>query len=84
LITCFRYFCSAFAPAPSVPAMQSLNRWLYGPTPEEKVKKWKQTLRTQERQLDREINNVSACPDRFRVLRWRNPAPNRNPPLTAA
>jgi charged multivesicular body protein 3 len=49
--------------------MQSLNRWLYGPTPEEKVKKWKQTLRTQERQLDREINNVSACPDRFRVVR---------------
>lgn len=41
--------------------MQSINRWLYGPSPEEKVKKWKQTLRTQERQLDREINNVSAA-----------------------
>lgn len=39
--------------------MKSLNKWIYGPTPEEKVRGWQQKLRQQERQLDREIMNVS-------------------------
>lgn len=38
--------------------MKSVNRWLYGPTPEEKVRSWQNKLRQQERQLDKEIRNV--------------------------
>lgn len=39
--------------------MKSINRFIYGPTPEEKVKGWQQKLRQQERQLEREVLNVS-------------------------
>jgi charged multivesicular body protein 3 len=39
--------------------MKSINRFLYGPTPEEKVRGWQQKLRQQERTLDREVLNVS-------------------------
>lgn len=39
-------------------AMKSINRFLYGPTPEEKVRGWQQKLRQQERTLDREVLNV--------------------------
>lgn len=38
--------------------MKSVNRWLYGPSPEEKVRSWQTKLRQQERQLDKEIRNV--------------------------
>lgn len=38
--------------------MKSINRFIYGPTPEEKVRDWQGKLRTQQRQLDREITNV--------------------------
>jgi charged multivesicular body protein 3 len=39
--------------------MKSINRFIYGPTPEEKVREWQTKLRTEQRQLDREIINVS-------------------------
>lgn len=39
-------------------AMKSINRFFYGPTPEEKVKAWQQQLKTESRQLDREIMHV--------------------------
>jgi hypothetical protein len=39
--------------------MKSINRFIYGPTPEEKVKKWQGNLRQQERHLEREVLNVS-------------------------
>lgn len=39
--------------------MKSINRFIYGPSPEEKVRDWQAKLRTQQRQLDREITNVS-------------------------
>ena len=38
--------------------MQSINRFLYGPTAEERVRTWQQRLRTESRQLDREIRQV--------------------------
>ncbi|RSH89537.1 Vacuolar protein-sorting-associated protein 24 [Saitozyma podzolica] len=38
--------------------MKSINRFLYGPTPEEKVRGWQQKLRQQERTLDREVLNL--------------------------
>lgn len=39
-------------------SMKSINRFLYGPTPEEKVRAWQQKLRTEQRQLDKEIRQV--------------------------
>lgn len=38
--------------------MQSINRFLYGPTPEEKVRAWQAKLRSEARQLDREMRQV--------------------------
>ncbi|EJD53594.1 vacuolar sorting protein VPS24 [Auricularia subglabra TFB-10046 SS5] len=38
--------------------MQSINRFLYGPTPEERVRAWQQKLRSESRQLDREIRQL--------------------------
>ncbi|KZW04230.1 hypothetical protein EXIGLDRAFT_663708 [Exidia glandulosa HHB12029] len=38
--------------------MQSINRFLYGPTPEERVRTWQQKLRAESRQLDREIRQL--------------------------
>ncbi|RSH80473.1 Vacuolar protein-sorting-associated protein 24 [Apiotrichum porosum] len=37
--------------------MKSINRWMYGPTPEEKVRDWQAKLRKETRQLDREVLN---------------------------
>jgi charged multivesicular body protein 3 len=39
--------------------MQSINRFLYGPTPEEKVRAWQAKLRGEQRQLDREMRQVN-------------------------
>ncbi|KAH6914854.1 vacuolar sorting protein Vps24 [Coprinopsis sp. MPI-PUGE-AT-0042] len=38
--------------------MQSINRFLYGPTPEEKVRAWQAKLRTEQRQLDKEMRQL--------------------------
>lgn len=38
--------------------MQSINRFLYGPTPEERVRQWQTKLRSESRQLDREMRQV--------------------------
>ncbi|KAL5527222.1 hypothetical protein ACEPAG_6013 [Sanghuangporus baumii] len=38
--------------------MQSINRFLYGPTPEEKIRTWQGKLRGEQRQLDREMRQV--------------------------
>ncbi len=39
-------------------SMQSINRFLYGPTPEERVRKWQANLRAEQRRLDREMRQV--------------------------
>lgn len=38
--------------------LKSLNRAIYGPTPEERVRTWQQKLKAQSRALDREIRQV--------------------------
>lgn len=38
--------------------METINRFLYGPTPEEKVRAWQAKLRAESRQLDREIRQL--------------------------
>ena len=49
-------------PVPTLPlSMQSINRFLYGPTPEEKVRAWQGKLRAESRQLDREMRQVSTA-----------------------
>ncbi|WVQ82607.1 hypothetical protein IAT38_004737 [Cryptococcus sp. DSM 104549] len=47
--------------------MKSVNRWLYGPTPEEKVRSWQTKLRQQERSLDREIRNLEVATQKSRI-----------------
>ncbi|KLO08275.1 hypothetical protein SCHPADRAFT_908766 [Schizopora paradoxa] len=39
--------------------MQSINRFLYGPTPEERVRKWQSSLRAEQRRLDREMRQLN-------------------------
>lgn len=39
-------------------AMQTINRFLYGPTAEEKVRAWQAKLRSEQRVLDREMRQV--------------------------
>jgi len=38
--------------------MESINRFLYGPTPQERVRSWHQKLRQEQRVVDREIRQV--------------------------
>jgi charged multivesicular body protein 3 len=45
--------------------MKSISRFIYGPTPEEKVREWQTKLKAQQRLLDKEVVNV--CP---RVYSW--------------
>ncbi|TDL29592.1 Snf7-domain-containing protein [Rickenella mellea] len=47
--------------------MQSLNRFLNGPTPEEKVKSWQQKLRTEQRHLDREMRQLDMATNKARM-----------------
>ena len=42
-------------------SMQSINRFLYGPTPEERVRTWQTKLRAESRNLDREMRQVRVC-----------------------
>jgi len=42
-------------------SMQSINRFLYGPTPEERVRAWQTKLRAESRNLDREMRQVRVC-----------------------
>lgn len=47
--------------------MQAVNRFLYGPTPEEKVKLWQTKIRSEQRQLDREMRQVGFCLELLRI-----------------
>ncbi|KAI5124900.1 hypothetical protein M0805_007328 [Coniferiporia weirii] len=38
--------------------MQSISRFIYGPTPEEKIKAWQAKIRSEQRQLDREMRQL--------------------------
>ncbi|KPV75321.1 uncharacterized protein RHOBADRAFT_31704 [Rhodotorula graminis WP1] len=41
--------------------MQSVSRFLWGPTPQEKVRKWQQQLKKEQRALDREIHALDSA-----------------------
>ncbi|KAI0763266.1 vacuolar sorting protein Vps24 [Irpex lacteus] len=41
--------------------MQTINRFLYGPTPEEKIRAWQAKLRAEQRQLDREMRQLDSA-----------------------
>ncbi|KAJ7180165.1 Snf7-domain-containing protein [Mycena crocata] len=47
--------------------MQSINRFLYGPTPEEKVRAWQLKLRTETRHLDREMRQLDVATKQARA-----------------
>ncbi|KAJ7638867.1 vacuolar sorting protein Vps24 [Roridomyces roridus] len=47
--------------------MQSINRFLYGPTPEEKVRQWQAKLRSESRQLDREMRQLDVATKQARA-----------------
>ena len=49
-----------FRPPPL--AMQTINRFLYGPTPEEKVRAWQVKLRSEQRVIEREMRQVRRRP----------------------
>ncbi|KAG5649014.1 hypothetical protein DXG03_000363 [Asterophora parasitica] len=46
--------------------MQSINRFLYGPTPEERVRAWQTKLRAESRQLDREMRQLDVATSKAR------------------
>ncbi|SCV71176.1 BQ2448_2764 [Microbotryum intermedium] len=46
--------------------MQAVNRLIFGPTPEEKVRKWQQQLKQQSRALDREIRQLDTASNKVK------------------
>ncbi|CAK5275543.1 unnamed protein product [Mycena citricolor] len=48
--------------------MQSINRFLYGPTPEEKVRQWQVKLRSESRQLDRQMRELDKATKDARAI----------------
>ncbi|KAF8913949.1 vacuolar sorting protein Vps24 [Gymnopilus junonius] len=46
--------------------MQTINRFLYGPTPEERVRAWQTKLRAESRQLDREMRQLDVATSKAR------------------
>ncbi|KAH7887693.1 vacuolar sorting protein Vps24 [Phlebopus sp. FC_14] len=47
--------------------MQTINRFFYGPTPEERVRAWQSKLRAESRQLDRELRQLDAATAKART-----------------
>ena len=41
--------------------MESVKRFVYGPTPQERVKEWQSQIRKEQRLLDREIRGMNAA-----------------------
>lgn len=48
-------------------AFQALSKFVYGPTPEERVKAWQQDLRKESRMLDRELRAMDAALSKTRL-----------------
>lgn len=46
--------------------LKSINRYIYGPTPEERLKEWDRKLRTEQRQLDKEIRQLDLATTKAR------------------
>lgn len=47
--------------------MQAINRFFYGPTPEERVRAWQSKLRTEQRHLDREMRQLDLATNKARA-----------------
>ncbi|KZT74374.1 vacuolar sorting protein Vps24 [Daedalea quercina L-15889] len=47
--------------------MQTINRFLYGPTPEERVRQWQAKLRQEQRVLDREMRQLDTATNKARA-----------------
>ncbi|KAF9453083.1 vacuolar sorting protein VPS24 [Macrolepiota fuliginosa MF-IS2] len=47
--------------------MQTINRLIYGPTPEERVRAWQSKLRTEQRHLDREMRQLDLATSKVRA-----------------
>jgi len=47
--------------------MQSVSRFLWGPTPQEKVRKWQQQLKKEQRALDREIHALDVAGNKVKA-----------------
>jgi len=48
-------------------SLKAINRFIYGPTPEEKVRAWQQRLKSESRHLDREIRQLDGAQAKARV-----------------
>ncbi|KAG6837431.1 hypothetical protein H0H93_009525 [Arthromyces matolae] len=46
--------------------MQTINRFLYGPTPEEKIRAWQGKIRAESRQLEREMRQLDMATNKAR------------------
>lgn len=46
--------------------MQSVSRFLWGPTPQEKVRKWQTQLKKEQRALDREIHQLDLAANKVK------------------
>jgi len=46
--------------------MQTINRFLYGPTPEEKIRAWQTKIRAEQRTLDREMRQLDTATNKAR------------------
>ncbi|GAA6059297.1 hypothetical protein JCM10212_006690 [Sporobolomyces blumeae] len=46
--------------------MQSINRFIWGPTPQERVRKWQTQLKKEQRALDREIHQLDLANSKVR------------------
>ncbi|CEQ40402.1 SPOSA6832_02037 [Sporobolomyces salmonicolor] len=47
--------------------MQSINRFIWGPTPQERVRKWQQQLKKEQRVLDREIHQLDLAANKVKA-----------------
>ena len=54
--------------------MDSINRFIWGPTPEQRVREWQAKLRAESRKLDREMHQVRARSYQALAVRHRGPA----------
>ncbi|GAA5861585.1 hypothetical protein JCM3774_002636 [Rhodotorula dairenensis] len=47
--------------------MQSINRMIWGPTPQEKVRKWQSQLKREQRMLDREVHALDLASNKVKA-----------------
>lgn len=47
--------------------MQSINRLIWGPTPQEKVRKWQTQLKREQRMLDREVHQLDLANNKVKA-----------------